>query len=119
MKLAELDQFLKDCIKAEIAFPRETMTVVIDDYYEVVPSDRLNEKQLEYNTRIGHEMARVLIIPNHPIDLINKAKKYDDLEIKISKCYFDENGDELSEEESENIDLGTIGEIAATHFNFL
>lgn len=63
MNLAELDQFLKDCIKAQIAFPRQTMKVVIDDYYDVVPSDKLHVKELEYTTRIGQEFARVLIIP--------------------------------------------------------
>ena len=56
-------------------------------------------------------------------NLINKykikAEKWDKLESKISKCYVDENGDELSEEDSEDIDLGTIGEIAASAFGWL
>jgi len=48
-----------------------------------------------------------------------KAEKWDKLSGKISECYVDENGDELSEEDSENIDLGTIGEIAASAFGWL
>ena len=55
--------------------------------------------------------------------LINKYKiksdKWDKLDAKIAKCYVDENGDELSEEEYENIDLCTIGEIAASAFGWL
>lgn len=49
----------------------------------------------------------------------NKAEKWDKLEEKIAKCYVDENGDELSEEDSQNIDLGYIGEISATAFGWL
>ena len=56
-------------------------------------------------------------------NLINKYKiksdKWDKLSEKIAKCYVDENGDELSEEDSEDIDLGTIGEIAASAFGWL
>jgi hypothetical protein len=48
-----------------------------------------------------------------------KAEKWEDLGEKIARCYFDENGDDLSEEESENIDLGTIGEIAASAYGWL
>lgn len=48
-----------------------------------------------------------------------KAEKWDELEEKIAKCYVDENGDELSEEDSENIDLTTIGEISAKAFGWL
>jgi hypothetical protein len=39
-----------------------------------------------------------------------KAEKWDKLSDKIAKCYVDENGDELTEEEAEDIDLGTIEE---------
>ena len=48
-----------------------------------------------------------------------KAEKWDKLSEKIAKCYVDENGYELSEEDSEDIDLGTIGEIAASAFGWL
>ena len=48
-----------------------------------------------------------------------KAEKWDELSEKIAKCYVDENGDELSEEDLEGIDLGTIGEIAASAFGWL
>lgn len=48
-----------------------------------------------------------------------KAEKWDKLSDKIAKCYVDENGDELTEEEAEDIDLGTIGEIAASAFGWL
>lgn len=49
----------------------------------------------------------------------SKAEKWDKLSEKIAKCYVDENGDELSEEDSEDIDLGTIGEIAASAFGWI
>lgn len=49
----------------------------------------------------------------------HKAEKWDELAIAIAKKYVDENGNELSEEESENIDLGTIGEIASSAFGWL
>lgn len=52
-------------------------------------------------------------------EIEKKAKKWDSLDEKIAKCYVDENGEELSEEDSENIDLGTIGEIAAGAFGWL
>jgi len=48
-----------------------------------------------------------------------KSEKWDKLDEKIAKCYVDENGDELSEEDSEDIDLGAIGEIAASAFGWL
>ncbi len=48
-----------------------------------------------------------------------KAKKYDELSDKIAKCYIDKDGNELSEEDSEHINLGTIGEIAASFFGWL
>jgi hypothetical protein len=48
-----------------------------------------------------------------------KAEAWDRLEKKIEACYVNENGDELSEEELEGIDLCTIGEIAAIAFGFL
>lgn len=48
-----------------------------------------------------------------------KAKKWDELEKKIAKCYVNDEGEELTEEESEGIDLATIGEIAAVEFGFL
>jgi hypothetical protein len=46
------------------------------------------------------------------------SDKYKILEDKVAKCYVDDNGDELSEEESKHIDLGTIGEITAYHFGW-
>lgn len=49
----------------------------------------------------------------------HKAEKWDKLEHEIAKKYIDENGDELTEEQSENIDLGTIGEIAACAFGWI
>lgn len=50
---------------------------------------------------------------------IHKANNWDKLSKKIAKCYVDDNGDELSEEEADEIDLGTIGEIAATAYGWL
>lgn len=52
-------------------------------------------------------------------DAYLKVIKWDALESKIAKCYVDDDGEELSEEETENIDLGTIGEIAANAFGWL
>lgn len=52
-------------------------------------------------------------------EIINKANKWDELKEKIGRCYFDEDGNELSEDDSENIDLGTIGEIAAMKLGYL
>jgi hypothetical protein len=62
------------------------------------------------------------IIQPDTVKMINidpRVKKWEDLGEKIARCYFDENGDDLSEEESENIDLGTIGEIAASAYGWL
>ena len=52
-------------------------------------------------------------------DISTKAKQWDLLDEAVGKCYFDENGKELSDEDSENIDLCTIGEIAANHLGYL
>lgn len=52
-------------------------------------------------------------------EIISKANKWDELKEKIGRCYFDEDGEELSEEDSENVDLGTIGEIAAMKLGYL
>lgn len=49
----------------------------------------------------------------------HKALKWDELHDKIAKYYVDEDGEELSEEDSEDIDLCTIGEISANAFGFL
>ena len=49
----------------------------------------------------------------------HKALKWDELENKIAKCYVNENGDELDKEDSEDIDLETIGKIAASAFGWL
>lgn len=49
-----------------------------------------------------------------------KARKWDELEQRISDCYghLDEEG-EWVENKDDDIDLGTIGEIAATAFGYL
>ena len=53
--------------------------------------------------------------------VMQKAAKWDALEEKIGKCYFKYN--DLTQEDEENddpdIDLGTIGEIAAAAFGYL
>ena len=54
---------MDDCIKKEIPFPKNTMTVVLDDFYDVVPKEHHSTKDLEYNHYIGNELARVQIIP--------------------------------------------------------
>ena len=64
MTFTELDQFLKDCIKAEIPFPKNTMTVLVEDFYEKVPEEHhFNKDKLEYNFRLDQEMVRVYIKP--------------------------------------------------------
>lgn len=65
MKLSELEQFLKDCIKAGIPFPKNTMNVVIEDFYEVVPSEKQNLTDLEFNVKVDQELARVIISPKN------------------------------------------------------
>ena len=46
----------------------------------------------------------------------HKSLKWDELHNKIAKCYFDDNGDEIDDDEA---DLITIGEISAEAFGFL
>ena len=53
------------------------------------------------------------------INYQHKALKWDEFHDKIAKCYVCEDGEEISEEDSEDIDLGTIGEISASAFGFL
>lgn len=49
-----------------------------------------------------------------------KARKWDELDNRIGKCYYIENDEgECEENTDENIDLGTIGEIAAGAFGYL
>lgn len=49
-----------------------------------------------------------------------KARKWDDLDKRIGKCYFVETEDgEFEENTDDNVDLGTIGEIAAGAFGYL
>jgi hypothetical protein len=48
-----------------------------------------------------------------------KAEKWDKLGDAIARCYVDKDGNELSDEASKNIDLGTIGEIAASAFGWI
>jgi hypothetical protein len=48
---------------------------------------------------------------------IDKARKWDALGAEISKCYVDDDGEELPEDEGG--DLGDIGEMAASAFGFL
>lgn len=63
MNHLELNQFLEDCIKAEIPFPRNTMKVVLDDFETFVPEEHHNVENLEYTHRVGQEFAKVIIIP--------------------------------------------------------
>jgi hypothetical protein len=63
MTLENLKQFLSDCIKAEIPFPRETMKVVISDFENVVPEQHRNTRNLEFTHREGNEFAKVIILP--------------------------------------------------------
>jgi hypothetical protein len=63
MKLKELEQFLKDCIKKEIAFPRNTMVVLVEDFYEAIPIEHHESEDLEYNVRVEQEFAKVIIKP--------------------------------------------------------
>lgn len=69
----------------------------------------------------NQEMANKieLLFNKELLPFITKSEKWDKLGEKIAKCYVDKNGDELSEEEAEDIDLGTIGEISASAFGWL
>ena len=60
-------------------------------------------------------MKTVTISVEEHEKLIQKGKKYDELENEIWLCYYDENDEERGDE----FDLVTIGEIAATHFGHL
>lgn len=51
-----------------------------------------------------------------PSELEIKAAKWDALKRKIDACYYDEEGNEVTDD---NIDLVTIGEIAATACGYL
>lgn len=48
-----------------------------------------------------------------------KAEKWDKLEDRIADCYGSEVDGEWVENEDEDMDLGYIGEIAASAFGFL
>jgi hypothetical protein len=48
-----------------------------------------------------------------------KAAAWDKLGKQIEACYVNEQGEELTEEELEGIDLCTIGELAASAFGYL
>jgi hypothetical protein len=61
----------------------------------------------------------VLLALNAEASNLEKAKQWDELGDKISACYVDEYGNELSEEASEHIDLCTIGELAAIAFGWM
>ena len=50
-------------------------------------------------------------------EIKEKAAKWDELEKQISACYFDADGNELSDDEGG--DLYTIGEIAASAFGWI
>lgn len=64
MTLIELKQFLDDCIDKQIPFPRNTMQVVLDDFFESVPEEYHGTEQLEYNHKKGQEFVRVFISPD-------------------------------------------------------
>lgn len=49
-------------------------------------------------------------------EMMDKANKWDALDKNIEACYFNEDGSEV---EDNDIDLGTIGEIAAIAFGWL
>jgi len=63
MVLPELIEFLHECIEKQIAFPKNMMTVVLDDYYDVVPEEHHQIKDVEFTHRVGNECAKVKIIP--------------------------------------------------------
>lgn len=78
-------------------------------------------------TGIGWNMP--VLENNHPmeywleevdyLEIETKAKNWDSLDKKIAACYFDDEGNELSDEQIEHIDLTSIGEIAATELGYL
>lgn len=81
--------------------------------------DELQKIHNQYGTseKANYEIQK--LFDTHLNLYIIKSNKWNELNDKIAKCYVDENGNELSEEESENIDLVTIGEIAAIAFGFI
>ena len=81
--------------------------------------DELQKIHHQYGTseRANYEIEKLFDKEILPYKI--KSAKWEQLGEEIAKCYVDENGDELSEEESEEIDLGTIGEITASAFGWL
>lgn len=100
----------------------DNSTLEVEGNLGVIDHKTLEEADPKVNRNgyllvIINEEGRHLIDPNS-VELIPdpKIEKYDQLFEEISSCYFDENGDEIEDNE---FDLGTIGEIAASHFEFL
>lgn len=90
----------------------------------LIYAKRINDSQLTGIIDVSTNPPTVFCYCSEDVasDILNskaKSKRWDELNEKIAKCYVDENGDELSEEEAEDIDLGTIGEISASAFGWL
>ena len=89
----------------------------IIDVYGLESNDIIPE-----NHKVGLKDAINKLIASFD-EISKKAKSYDELYHKIEACYPEliEDGTEYDEDEliEDEADLGTIGEIAASHFGFL
>lgn len=64
MRFEQLQEFLTECIIKNVTLPSNPyMTVVMDDFYEVVPEDQQKIPDLEYNHAHDNISARVIIKP--------------------------------------------------------
>jgi hypothetical protein len=77
---------------------------------------RMDEKKKCVTHWLEEKQKRYVLSEEEYMAMKEKSEKWDALEEKIASCYVDKNGNEL---EDENIDLGTIGEIAASAFEWL
>jgi hypothetical protein len=95
----------------------------IETHQRFIDNENSNNIEKNRHTHLKSvcEMFKSLALENLTIEskFVSKSIKWDKLHDKIAKCYFDEDGEELSKDESEDIDLGTIGEISAIAFGFL
>lgn len=91
------------------AAAKEHAKKVLGERYDCNPNA---VKSITSDFKAGFEAARIAFLPYE-----TKAKKYDELDEKISKFYPDDNEDGTEGEGGG--DLCEIGEVAAAHFGWL
>ena len=95
----------------------------IETHQRFIDNENSNNIEKNRHTHLKSvcEMFKSLASENLTIEskFVLKSIKWDKLHDKIAKCYVDEDGKELSEEDFQETDLVTIGEISAGAFGFL